>query len=169
MIILGSKDFYESDYTKGGEYMTHAMSNVTRFGYILSTIAVLALGVAVTPAFAQDNTDPLGVTAFEQPGVSNLGSRPLEQTIGGIINVGLSLLGIVAVVIILIGGAKWMTAGGNEDKVGEARQLIVSGIIGLAIIMSAWAIARFVLVRLGQQTGVAGANENYQLDGPVAP
>ena len=64
----------------------------------------------------------------------------------------LSLLGIIAVVIILAGGFKWMTAGGNEDKVGEARKMIFSGIIGLAIILSAWAIALFVLNQLNKAT-----------------
>lgn len=138
--------------------MTNAMSKVSQYGFVFGAIAVLALSVVAAPAHAQPidpMDDPLGVDSFD--GASNLGTRSLEETIGGIINVGLSLLGIVAVVIILMGGAKWMTAGGNEDKVGEARQLIVSGIIGLAIIMSAWAIARFVLTRLGQQTGVQGA------------
>jgi hypothetical protein len=57
----------------------------------------------------------------------------------------MGLLGIVAVVIILLGGFKWMTAGGNEEKVAEAKKLIVSGIIGLVIIMSAYAIATFVV------------------------
>jgi uncharacterized membrane protein len=60
--------------------------------------------------------------------------------------------GIIAVVIILAGGFKWMTAGGNEDKVGEARKMIISGVIGLAIIMSAFAIAQFV-IDLWEQTG----------------
>jgi len=60
---------------------------------------------------------------------------------------------VVAVVIILIGGFKWMTAGGNDDQVGEARKWIFSGIIGLAIILSAWAIAIFVLDKLSDATG----------------
>ena len=47
--------------------------------------------------------------------------------------------------IILAGGFMWMTAGGNEDKVGKAKQLIFSGIIGLAIILAAFAIAKFVI------------------------
>ena len=55
-----------------------------------------------------------------------------------IINVALGFLGIIAVVIVLMGGFKYMISGGNEEKVGEAKKLIVSGIIGLAIILSAW-------------------------------
>jgi hypothetical protein len=65
----------------------------------------------------------------------------------------LGFLGIVAVVIILIGGFKWMTAGGNEDKTAEARKLITAGIIGLVIILSAFAIAKFVLDQLLSATG----------------
>ena len=52
-----------------------------------------------------------------------------------IINVALGLLGIVAVIIILIGGFEWMTAGGNEEKQAGAQQNF-AGIIGLAIILS---------------------------------
>ncbi len=82
-----------------------------------------------------------------------LGNRDIRTTIASIINVLMGLLGIVAVVIILIGGFKWMTAGGSEEKVGEAKKLIMQGIIGLVIILSSWAIARFVLERLVEATG----------------
>lgn len=94
--------------------------------------------------------DPFGVDKFED--TLKLGKRDIRQTAAEIINVSLGLLGIIAVVIILIGGFQWMTAGGNEDKVGEARKRIFAGIIGLAIILSAWAVARFVLLQLGKAT-----------------
>jgi hypothetical protein len=51
-----------------------------------------------------------------------------------------------------LGGFKWMTAGGNEDKVGEAKKLIVAGIIGLVIILGSFAIATFVLTQLTAAT-----------------
>jgi hypothetical protein len=38
-----------------------------------------------------------------------------------------------------------MVSGGNDEKVGEAKKLIISGIIGLAIILSAYAITTFVI------------------------
>lgn len=76
---------------------------------------------------------------------SGLGQADLKQTIGQLIRVLLGFLGVVAVVIILLGGFKWMTAGGNDEKVTEAKRLIIAGIIGLAIILSAFAIASFVI------------------------
>ena len=69
-----------------------------------------------------------------------------------VINVVLTLLGIVAVVIVLLGGFKWMTAGGNEEKVGDAKKLLGAGVIGLVIILAAWGIATFVLEQLMKAT-----------------
>jgi len=82
-----------------------------------------------------------------------LGNKDPRTMITQIINVLLTLLGIVAVVIVLLGGFKWMTAGGNEDKVGEAKKILGAGIIGLVIILAAWGIAAFVLNTLMDATG----------------
>lgn len=46
----------------------------------------------------------------------------------------MSLLGIIAVMIILYGGFKWMTSGGSDDAVGDSKKIITAGIIGLIII-----------------------------------
>lgn len=76
---------------------------------------------------------------------AGLGQADIKTTIGQLIRVLLGFLGVIAVVIILLGGFKWMTAGGNDEKVTEAKNLIIAGIIGLAIILSAYAIASFVI------------------------
>jgi len=81
-----------------------------------------------------------------------LGGRDIRSTAATIINVAMGLLGIIAVVIILIGGFRWMTAGGNEESVGTAKKMIIQGVIGLAIILASWAIARFVLESLVSAT-----------------
>lgn len=105
-----------------------------------------------------DSADPFGLTEFNEGVKGTLGNQDLRTTVGRIINVALSLLGVVAVVIVLAGGFKWMTAGGNEEKTTEARKLIFAGIIGLAIILSAWAITLFVLRSLADATG-SGAGQ----------
>lgn len=111
--------------------------------------------VAVAGDTSEDTFGLKGVnTGLEDDSGNNvLGNKDLRETIGDLIQVALSLLGVVAVVIILIGGFKWMTAGGNEEKVTEARKLIFSGIIGLAVILSAWAISIFVIEQLSTATG----------------
>ena len=74
---------------------------------------------------------------IEWGGSTGLGSRDLKATITSVLNVLLGFLGIIAVIVILLGGFKWMTAGGNEDKVGEAKKLIGAGVVGLVIILAA--------------------------------
>ncbi len=119
---------------------------------VLFTIgAVLLTSLMMVPAaFAQPANDTFGLSYGATTG---LGNNDVRDTIASIIRVALTLLGIVALVIILAGGFKWMTAGGSEDKVAEARKLIFSGVIGLAIILSSFAIAQFVLGQLSAATG----------------
>ena len=135
---------------------------------MLTIAFVFALGLVLSPALtfadstsssSPDGTDVLGIDAVQNgDGTSGsgivLGTSDLRVTAVNIINIALSMLGIIAVVIILIGGFQWMTAGGDDGKVETARKWIFSGIIGLAIILSAWAIAKFALNNLGQATKV---------------
>ncbi len=83
---------------------------------------------------------------------TNLGSRDLKGTISQLINVVLGFLGIIAVLIILLGGFKWMTSQGSSDKVDEAKKLIGAGIVGLIIILASYAIAQFVLTNVYNAT-----------------
>ena len=74
-----------------------------------------------------------------------LGNDDPRSIAANIINIILGFLGILAVVLILFGGFKWMTAAGNEDKVAEAKKLLVAGVVGLIIILAAYALAAFIL------------------------
>jgi hypothetical protein len=44
-----------------------------------------------------------------------------------------------------------MTAGGNDEKIKAAKRLIAQGIIGLIIVLAAYAIAWFILERLAER------------------
>lgn len=122
--------------------MTQRTKKIAAF---LTSIALCAVIAVPALTFAQD--DPYGVETVGDSGL-NLSGGDVRQTAGRLINVALSFLGIIAVIIVLIGGFKYMLSGGNETKTADARKLIVSGIIGLAIILSAWAITSFVLSKL---------------------
>lgn len=125
--------------------MTHRQKQLLGFAASLGIAASLVLP-SMTLAADALNANDLGVGAIGSS--IKLGSGDIRQTAARIINVALGFLGIIAVVIVLIGGFKYMVAGGSEEKTSEARKLIVSGIIGLAIILSAWAITSFVISRL---------------------
>lgn len=109
------------------------------------TVGTLLSSVICFGFFAQIT---LAAYGLEYATVSSLGTRPLKETVFTIINVILGFLGIVAIVIILVAGFKWMTAAGNEEKVTGARQMLIAGVIGLAIVLASWAIAQFVMTSL---------------------
>lgn len=120
---------------------------VAKFCLMIFMFMTLALPVA-----AQLSEESLGVTAVGD--ATQLGKKDLKETVGSIIKVALGFLGVVAIVVVLIGGFQYMVAGGNEDKVKKARGWIISGIIGLAIILSAYAITSFVVTNLLTATKV---------------
>jgi len=138
---------------------------------LLKKIVVMAMALLVlTPVMAfslpvlaanSGDLNPWGNDTLKDniQGTTGLGERDPRDIAASVIRIILGFLGIVAVIIILLGGFKWMTAGGNEDKVGEAKKLIVAGIIGLVIIVAAFAIATFVLNSLIGAT--TGNNVNY--------
>jgi len=84
---------------------------------------------------------------------SGLGEKDPREIIASVIRVILGFLGIIAVIIIIMGGFKWMTSGGNDTKAKEARDMIVAGVIGLIIILAAFGIASFVTDKLFDVTG----------------
>jgi cbb3-type cytochrome oxidase subunit 3 len=64
----------------------------------------------------------------------------------------LTFLGVVFLGLMIYGGIVWMLASGNEAKVDEAKNIITAGIIGLVIVMAAYAISYFVIKYFSTQT-----------------
>jgi len=122
------------------------------------TLALLVMPALLAPkdaALAVGSPDKYyGVNDLIEQGVS-LGNKDLRTAIAGIINVILGFLGVIAVIIVLLGGFKWMTSQGSADKIDEAKKLIGAGVVGLAIVLAAFAVASFVLNELYNATRTA--------------
>jgi hypothetical protein len=111
----------------------------------VASATILAALALPAVAFAQVTADSLGLYYGKYTGLTG---QDIRVTIAKVIQTAMGLLGIVAVLIILYAGFKWMTAGGNEESVGEAKKILTAGIVGLIIIISAYAIASFVVSSL---------------------
>ncbi len=72
----------------------------------------------------------------------------INRIIKLIINVLSLIVGIVAVVMIIIGGLRYITSGGSDTGVTGAKNTILYAIIGLVIVAMAQVIIRFVLNKL---------------------
>lgn len=93
---------------------------------------------------AQTVNEATGVNDLANAGV-NLGQKDLKEVIANIINIILAFLGVIAVVLFIYAGWLWMTAQGDAAKVEKAKKIMIDTTIGLAITLSAYAIASFIL------------------------
>lgn len=118
----------------------------------ISTLVPLPVNAAGVSSVNCGNNDIFGCGGIGTE--TGLYARDPKAIILAILKTAMGFLGLVAVVIILYGGFKWMTAAGNEEKVEEAKKLIGAGIIGLIIIITAYSIVTYViqnLLRVTQQ------------------
>lgn len=120
------------------------MKKIT-FGLML----VVMFAMVVAPIAASAVTLDSGLSA-----TLDLGTADLEETVIKIIQWALGFLGLVAVILILYGGFVWMTAAGNEDKVSQAKKIISAAVVGLIIVLLAWAIVSFVVNTASDVTGI---------------
>lgn len=66
-----------------------------------------------------------------------------------ILNIVYFIVGIVAVGMIIYAGIQYLTANGEPDKAKKAMNTIIFSVVGLIVIIAAFAITNFVMNQLG--------------------
>lgn len=127
---------------------------------IFSLFFVSCLLYLVAPVFAenveqgqnlnlsQDITKQMDIAGVQ----TGLGARDPRETAARVINVSLTILGIIFLAYVVYAGYLWMTAGGEEEKVSEAKNHLRNGLIGLVIILAALGIMLLVTTYLIRAT-----------------
>ena len=127
------------------------MKQIKSLWYTAVGAALVALPLQVSAVSPFETAQKTAADVAGKAGISS--TKTLPEILGNIINVVLGFLGIVFLVLLLYAGFMWMTAQGDEKKVDKARTMISQSIIGLIIIVAAFAISNFVL---GSLVNVAG-------------
>ena len=68
----------------------------------------------------------------------------LIQIMYNLLNLAIRLAGIATFIMIILGGFKWLTSGGDPKAVESARNTITYAILGLVLIIIAWFILKFI-------------------------
>lgn len=113
---------------------------------------VAGLAGSLLPLIARADTPSFLPSGVDSTDIDLGTNNPIDTTIN-VINWGLGILGLVAVVFILIGGFRWMTAGGNEQSVESAKKILIAALIGLVIVMAAYGTSLYVFTVLINVTG----------------
>ncbi len=123
------------------------------FVFVLFSFAPFLLSSLLVNAVRADET-----LVGQQEGLSEVreifggfrAEKDLRITAMRFVQVALSFLGVIFLAITIYAGFVYMTSGGNQEKTGQAIKLLRNAIIGLAIILAAWIITRFVIVILNR-------------------
>lgn len=125
------------------------IKSIKRSMLVLSSILTIVLPLAVPVAVNAQIKDSLtqGICATDPNGCTS--STDPNGTINGIVKTVIDIfslvVGIVAVVMIIVGGLKYITSGGDSGNVSGAKNTILYAVIGLVVVALAQFIVRFVL------------------------
>jgi hypothetical protein len=110
-------------------------------GSLIAPVALLAAPAAIFAA---------GTTTTDIVPANTLGrvTDPLA-IVRGVIQFILIIAFVAAFIMLLIGGIRWITAGGDEKGVASARNMITGALIGLVVVLVAYAMIRLVEVFFG--------------------
>ncbi len=119
------------------------------FSLVLVLLAGILLGGAgIKKSYAENNSNgdsSYGLDASAPEGIKNAGGGGgLPAIIGTVVGAALSFVGVLFLLLMIYGGIVWMTSQGNEQQVEKARNLIIAAIIGLIIVLAAYAITSFI-------------------------
>ena len=125
------------------------MKNIIKTGLIFSII-VMIFSLSISPVQAVDLTNKLKAVGS----AGNLGETPdLASVIGRIIKAFLTLLGAVFMIYVIYGGYQWIMAKGNEEQLTKDKAIIRGSIIGIIVVLAAYAITSFVISNVSEATG----------------
>lgn len=110
-----------------------------KFAIITGTSSVALLPLSTLAA--TEATD--GADAAKPTGAP----EDLNAQIRNITNTMLLIIGVVAVIMLIVGGFRYVLSGGNEKSVGAAKDTILFAVIGIVVALLSYAIVNFILGR----------------------
>ena len=115
----------------------------------MAVFGIFAAPLVPATTFAQTKADICEGVGLTGGGGNNCddpsGGPSVESTVRTVINLLSLIVGIVAVIMIIIGGLKYITSSGDSNNVSSAKNTILYAIVGLVIVALAQVIVRFVL------------------------
>ena len=110
----------------------------------VSCFSFVGIAQGEEAAFKWSNQEGKAVIGNEFGAQDAQGASNLTATVAKVIGGALGFLGIIFVILLILAGFKYMLASG-DDQTKEALTQIKNSVVGLIIVISAYAIAEFVI------------------------
>jgi len=121
--------------------------------FIFQLIGLIVLFATPQPIGAQEPKLQVPITGFSgfKPAQESNGTLTIDwigEYINAIYKYAIGIVGILAAVVLMIGGVIWITAGGNQTRVGEAKAWIGASLTGLVLALGSFLILQTVNPKL---------------------
>ncbi|MBI1857055.1 hypothetical protein HY003_01405 [Candidatus Saccharibacteria bacterium] len=125
---------------------------------VLFAVPVLATPAIVHAATNLTNKVNCGVELNVDPNCDQApddagSTQAVNDIVKLVINLFSIIVGVISVIMIIIGGLKYITSGGDSANVTGAKNTILYAVIGLVVVALAQFIVRFVLAKVSPATG----------------
>lgn len=129
------------------------MNNVLRVSLITAFAIIIFFIVLISPTSVSALSEVSAASSLPGIGSIDPGSIPFFDNVGELVGSLLNIIYVAAAVFFLvqvaIGGIQWINAGGDPKNLESARGRITNAVIGLVIVVSAFAITLIVTTLLG--------------------
>ena len=128
--------------------MKNTLNTITRNVLIVAALALGAVTFVGVPSTSAVDTKASVTEGINAAGGTGTTGSTLTDLVKNIISVLLFIAGAVAVIMIILGGIRYITSNGDQAQVKGAKDTIMYSVIGLVVAILAYAIVRFVVSHL---------------------
>lgn len=121
------------------------ISNV--FIALFAAISISVASLAPMPVMAINVFGQCEQTANADTAVCKSKGEEAPDMVKVVISILLTVLGMIAVIMIVVGGIRYTTSNGNASQIKEAKDTILYSVVGLVVAIMAFSIVNFVLGR----------------------
>lgn len=130
-------------------------------------IIILLSAILPFAARAEDEAQPginailaiLGIAGEKIVGGPGMGfireitiGDPISIVVGSFLGLALGFIGLILLIFLIYGGYLWMTAGGEDEQIEDAKKIITRAIVGLLIVVGAYVLSFFILWTMSEIT-----------------
>lgn len=136
--------------TKGGRMLSFILSKV----YAATIPATPTVPTAVPSVSLPGGAGGAGASGFPtfNPTIPGGSYQNITDAVDHLFEIAVLIAGVMFLVLFLVGGIQYLTSAGNEEASGKAKKLLVDAIIGIIIVLAAWAAGSWILQLLGLKT-----------------
>lgn len=86
--------------------------------------------------------------SFSDPGNTPFKAGDIDKTVNRIFDVVILISEVAFIILLLVGGIMYLTSMGDEETSKKAKKLMVDAVIGMVLVLAAWAIGTWVITQL---------------------